>query len=163
MRPFFVFFPLRVTGQDVGVIATGLAALLLCIGAAQAQTSAPVPVPMPYDAEHDRQERTRIKHEREQAAAVYKEAQVDCYQRFAVNACLKDARRARRVVADRLRGEEIVLDDAKRTAEVESQKQRVEARQAERARQEAAREQQEAARAGGRTPPRGNAPAPAGR
>lgn len=163
MRPFFSFFSIRAPGQALRVMAVGLAALVLCVDAAQAQTPAPAPDPVPYDAEHDARERSRIKHEREQVAAEYKEAQADCYQRFAVNACLRDARRARRVVIDRLRGEEIVLDDAKRLAEVESQKQRVEARRAERAQQEAAREQQEAARARGRAQPRDNAPAPSGR
>jgi hypothetical protein len=163
MRPFFVFFSVRVPGQALRVMAAGLAALVLCVDAAQAQTPAPAPDPVPYDAEHDARERTRIQHEREQVAAEYKEAQADCYQRFAVNTCLRDARRARRVVIDRLRAEEIVLDDAKRPAEAQAHKQRVDARQVERARQEAARAQEDAARERARTQPRGNAPAPANR
>lgn len=119
--------------------------------------------PAPYNAEHDTRERARIRHERERVEAEYKQAQVDCYQRFAVNACLREARRARRVENDRLRAQEIVLDDAKRAAQVQERKQALEERQAEKARQDAAREQEEAARARNRSSSRGNAPAPSGR
>jgi hypothetical protein len=141
----------------VGVVGLSV---LLCVGFAQAQ---PTPSPVPYDAEHDARERARIGQERERAEALYTQARADCYQRFAVNSCLRDARRARRVVIDRLRAEEIVLDDAKRLVEAQAQQRRVEARQAEHARQEAAREQEEAERARNRAQPRGNAPAPSGR
>jgi len=152
-------FP-RAVREALRVGLVGLS-VLLCIGWAQAQLTSS---PAPYDAEHDARERARIEQERERVEAQYKEARADCYQRFWVNSCLTDARRARRVVIDRLRAEEIVLDDAKRLAEAQVQKQRVEARRAEHARQEAAREQQEAERARNRAAqPRGNAPAPANR
>lgn len=152
-------FP-RAGREAVRVGVVGLS-VLLCVGFAPAQV---VPDPAPYDAERDARERVRIEQERARVEAQYQEARADCYQRFAVNSCLSDARRARRVVIDRLRAEEIVLDDAKRLADVQVQKQRLEARQAEHARQEAAREQQEAERARNRAAqPRGNVPAPAER
>ncbi|WP_155831763.1 hypothetical protein [Hylemonella gracilis] len=151
-------FP-RAVREALRVGVVGLT-VLLCVAWAQAQ---PTTSPVPYDAEHDARERARIEQERARAEAQYKQARADCYQRFRVNSCLTDARRARRVVIDRLRAEEIVLDDAKRLAEAQAQKQRVEARQAERARQEAAREQEDAERARSRTQPRGNVPAPANR
>lgn len=171
MRPLFVFFATRPIRSAPSVLATCVLALWLCHGLARAQNPSTPPMqtqeegvtPAPFDAEHDARERARIKHERERVEAQYKESLADCYQRFAVNACLRDARRARRVVIDRLRGEEIVLDDAKRLAEAQAQKQRIEARQAERARQEAVREQEDAARARGRGQPRGDVPASSGR
>jgi hypothetical protein len=147
-------------GRDVLRVGVLGLSVLLCVGWAQAQLNSS---PAPYDAQHDARERARIEQERERVEAQYKQARADCYQRFAVNSCLSDARRSRRVVIDRLRADEIVLDDAKRLAEAQAQKQRVELRQAERARQEAARAQEDAARERARTQPRGNAPAPANR
>jgi hypothetical protein len=159
MRSLVVSLFPRAGRETLRVGVLGLS-VLLCVGWAQAQLT---PSPAPYDAQHDARERARIEQERERVEAQYEQARADCYQRFWVNSCLTDARRARRVVIDRLRAEEIVLDDAKRLVEAQAQKQRVEARQAERARQEAARAQEDAARERARTQPRGNAPAPANR
>ncbi|MFO6419494.1 hypothetical protein ACLBKS_04755 [Hylemonella sp. W303a] len=173
MKSFTVFSPLAHRRAAWRLTVTAWAVFLPVV-MANAQDQSPQPTqppaqvvdpgrvaePAPYDAELDARERVRIRHERERGEAEYKQAQVDCYQRFAVNSCLREARRARRVETDRLRKQEIALDDSKRAAEVQSRKQALEARQAERARQDAAREQEEAARARNRAPSRGNATEP---
>lgn len=139
---------LRLLGWRAGLVAW--LAAFLCVGAALAEEA----TPRPYDAEHDARERARIHEERARAVAKYNAELEDCYQRFAVNACLRDARRARRVVIDELRRQELVLNDAKRVAEAQAQKERVEQRQLEREQQEAERERERT-----RSRPRGNTPA----
>ena len=69
-----------------------------------------------YDAEFDARERARIAAERSQAMAGYEQDQADCYQRFAVNDCLREVRQRRRVVVEELRRQEIVLNDQRRAA-----------------------------------------------
>ncbi len=142
----------------LAVSGAGAACLVLFTTLGVGATEAQVTV-KPYDAEFDAQERSRIHKERQRAEAKYKEDQADCYQRFAVNSCLRDVRRSRRVVVDDLRRQEIVLNDAKRAADVQEQKQRVEQRQTERQQQEVERQQQQIERERSRAAPRSNAPA----
>lgn len=142
---------------SVGLAVLHVGAACLVLFAALGVSAAEEPsISKPYDAEFDAQERSRIHKARQQVEAKYKEDQADCYQRFAVNSCLRDARRSRRVVVDDLRRQEIILNDAKRVAETQAQKQRVEQRQTKRQQQEVERERS-------RATPRSNAPAPQSR
>lgn len=121
-----------------------LSLLCLCtLGVAQAQLSAT------YDPEFDARERVRIEAERGQALERYGGEEADCYQRFAVNDCLREVRKRRRVSLEELRRQEIILNDAQRAAMVAEQQRRVEERQAERegAAAQAQREAFEKARA----------------
>ena len=79
-----------VVGAGLGVIA-GIAP------AAEAQT-----------------ERERVRAERAQAEQRYAEAERDCNTRFVVTACVEAARVQRRDTLNRLRSEELVLDQAAR-------------------------------------------------
>jgi colicin import membrane protein len=59
-------------------------------------------------------ERARIRDERAQAQRLYEERERTCHERFAVTSCLDAARAQRRETMDRLRHEELVLDNATR-------------------------------------------------
>jgi colicin import membrane protein len=99
---------------------------LCLLGLARAQ------LPATYDPAFDARERERISAEREQAVQRYSGEEADCYQRFAVNDCLRDVRRQRRVALEELRRQEILLNDAQRAAIAAEQQRRIEQRQAER-------------------------------
>lgn len=88
--------------------------------------------PIVYDPAHDAAERERLKAERKAAEQRFREQEQDCYQRFAVNNCLKNVRRERRVVLESLHKQEIILNDARRASEAERQRQRIQQREAER-------------------------------
>lgn len=121
-----------------------LSLLCLCAwGVARAQ------MPAAYDPAFDARERSRIDAERQAAAQRFGGEEADCYQRFAVNDCLREVRKRRRVVLEELRRQEVILNDAQRAAVTAEQQRRVEERQAERedpseeARREEARKAQE--------------------
>jgi len=59
-------------------------------------------------------ERARIAQQRAQHEAVFTNAEVACYRRFAVSDCLRDARKNRRSALDELRRQEVVLNDEER-------------------------------------------------
>ena len=117
------------------ILLTGL----LVLGPAWAQQ------PASYDPEVQLRERARIDAERSQALARYGEEEADCYQRFAVNDCLREVRKRRRVTLEELRRQEIILNDERRAAAAAEQLRRTEERAAQRASEEAA-EQRETAR-----------------
>jgi hypothetical protein len=62
----------------------------------------------------DREERSRITRERGEATQRFQQRQRDCEQRFAVTACVDEARAEHRQALLRLRGQESVLDEAER-------------------------------------------------
>ena len=95
---------------------------LFTLTAVQAQ------LPATYDAEVDARERVRIEAARSQAQQFFADEEAACYQRFAVNDCLREVRRKRRVALEALRREEIVLNDARRAAVTAEQARRVEER-----------------------------------
>jgi colicin import membrane protein len=90
-----------------------IAFLVSCLGmfcaSAQSQPSiSPEPLTSPsYEAQ-----RTHVEEERSRAQAQFDEAAVLCYQRFAVNDCLREARTARRDVFADLRKQSLALRDA---------------------------------------------------
>lgn len=59
-------------------------------------------------------ERSRIDVARQQAEQRFAAAEKACWQRFAVNACLRQARSERRAVIDRLRQQELALNEVER-------------------------------------------------
>ncbi len=62
----------------------------------------------------DREERARIARERGEATLRFQQRQRECGQRFAVTACVDEARAEHRQALLRLRGQESVLDEAER-------------------------------------------------
>lgn len=62
----------------------------------------------------DREERARIARERGEATQRFQQRQRECEQRFAVTACVDEARAEHRQALLRLRGQESVLDEAER-------------------------------------------------
>jgi len=65
-------------------------------------------------ADQDAAERVRIRDERAQAQRLYDERERICNERFTVTRCLDEARAQRRETMDRLRHQELVLDNAER-------------------------------------------------
>ena len=62
----------------------------------------------------ERRERERIASERAQVQALYAQRERECQQKFIVTACLEEARRTRREALERLRREDVLLDEAQR-------------------------------------------------
>lgn len=60
------------------------------------------------------QHRQQIAQERAHQQALYQAALTTCYQLFAVNDCLREARSQRRAVLDELRRQEIILNELDR-------------------------------------------------
>ena len=85
-----------------GALASG-AVLLSALGASYAQTA-----PSATD------ERARIRHERQAIDQTLSQAQAACYQRFAVEDCLRQARQTARTAHTDLRQQEAVLNEAQR-------------------------------------------------
>ncbi|WP_235510694.1 hypothetical protein [Acidovorax sp. Root70] len=65
-------------------------------------------------AAHRKAEHGRIAHEREALTARRQQEEAVCYQRFAVEDCLRGVRAKVREAQDRLRAQEIELNDAER-------------------------------------------------
>ena len=59
-------------------------------------------------------ERDRIEATRSAARQRFDDAEKACWRRFAVNACVREARQQRRVVLDRLRQEDLALNEVER-------------------------------------------------
>lgn len=65
-------------------------------------------------AEADAAEKSRIDTERKAAEARYDQQRAVCYQKFAVQDCINDARRKRRAQVDDLNRQEAIINDAER-------------------------------------------------
>jgi|APLak6261661892_1056031.scaffolds.fasta_scaffold28133_2 colicin import membrane protein len=63
---------------------------------------------------HRKAEHERIRHEREALAAVRQKEEAACYKQFAVEDCLRSVRTKARETGDRLRAQEVELNDAER-------------------------------------------------
>ena len=120
-----------------------LVTLLLCAFTmapyAQETFAEPAAQPDPFQAETD-----RIQAERQRQEAGFAQQEAACYQRFAVNDCLKGVRVQRRLVMEDLRRQDIAVNDAKRKRLGVEQIQRLEEKSSVQAQQEAA-ERREAA------------------
>lgn len=84
----------------------------------------------PRDAEAVSQARERIAADRARIAEVLAEQERRCYQRFAVNDCLREARRQQREALAVLRREEIALNAEDRRRREAERVQRLQAREA---------------------------------
>lgn len=91
-----------------------LGSLVLLLGA-QAQQGAPS-LPLNSSAE-----RARIEADRGRAQTNFEKDQASCYQRFAVNDCLREVKVRRRAVLEELRRQEIILNDADRRKQAAEQ------------------------------------------
>jgi hypothetical protein len=85
-----------------------------------------------------RAERERIGAARAEAEARFEQRESACRARFAVNACLEEARRERRASLMHLRQLEVVLDEAERRRRAAQRRQDIDAKTAERDRDDAA-------------------------
>ncbi|QTD44442.1 hypothetical protein [Ottowia testudinis] len=74
-------------------------------------------------------ERARIETERDAAAQRFEVDEKTCWGRFAVNACLRAARGERRNVVDRLRQQELALNEVERQRRTEDRLRQIEAKQ----------------------------------
>ena len=83
------------------------------LAAAQALAAAAPPEGQPL-APWLAAERKRIEAERRAAGQRFETAEKACWQRFAVNACLRQARSDRRGTLDRLRQEDLALNEVER-------------------------------------------------
>ena len=70
-------------------------------------------------------ERNRIESERALAEAAYQRQEAVCYERFAVTDCIRQLRRSRREVFDRLRLQEIEINAAERKRKALDQLERI--------------------------------------
>jgi hypothetical protein len=74
-------------------------------------------------------QRSRIANERATEEAHYQQQRAECYQRFAVNDCLHQARVNRRPRMEELRRQEIILNDEERRRLASEQIQALEEKQ----------------------------------
>ncbi|MDR2127814.1 MAG: hypothetical protein LBP52_01910 [Burkholderiaceae bacterium] len=87
--------------------------------------------PPPFSASQMAQEKARIAQGRQAAQARYAEAEKQCWQKFAVNDCLRKARLERRAQLDVLRQQEWALDDLERAARADARQRALRAKQLE--------------------------------
>lgn len=87
-----------------------------------------VPAPARAQSADDAAERSRIEAERGQAQQRLERERAECYQRFAVNDCLRRADAAHRQTLGDLRRQEIRLNDAKRRDASAAQQRRIDER-----------------------------------
>ncbi len=106
-----------------------LLGLVLCIARALAQDS---PEELRFQQQHD-----QIEQERRRQEGLYAQQEAACYQRFAVNDCLREVRARRRVVMEDLRRQDILVSDEQRKLKGQEELKRLEERRSEQAIQEA--------------------------
>lgn len=108
----------------VAVRAAGVAAVVVVVVVAASLTAA-LPAPARAQSVDDAAERARIDAERGQAQQRLERERAECYQRFAVNDCLRRAEAAHRQTLGDLRRQEIRLNDAKRRDASAAQQRRI--------------------------------------
>lgn len=81
-------------------------------------------------------ERTRIGRERQAEETRFAAQEANCYQRFAVNDCLREVRVRRRAALEELRRQEVLLNDAERQSQAADQIRRLEEKHSPQARRE---------------------------
>ncbi len=83
------------------------------------------------EQEFIRAERQEIAVQREAVLAVYQQEAKACWQKFAVNACLREARNKRRTALEPLRQSELLLNEQERQWRTEQRDLRLEGKQPE--------------------------------
>jgi len=96
------------------VLALACSTLPVLVAPAWAATGVEVDAASASTAAHRKVERDRIKMEREALMARRQQDEAVCFQRFAVEDCLRGVRAKARESHDRLRAQEIELNDAER-------------------------------------------------
>lgn len=97
-------------GMALGVAALGAQPLPDAANVAQERLSA---------------ERERLQAERAQVEQAYEASLRACWQRFAVNTCLREARRSRYAALDPIRAQELALNAQERTLRAEQRDERL--------------------------------------
>lgn len=75
------------------------------------------------------QRRSGVAAAREQAAAAFKDAQTQCWHRFAVTRCIDQAAQQRRDTLDQLRADDIALQDEMRKRRLQRADERLQGKQ----------------------------------
>lgn len=83
------------------------------------------------EPEFIRVQRETIAQERQVVMSTYEQAAKACWQKFAVNACLRDARKARRAALEPLRQQDLVLNTQERLWRTEQRDLRLQGKQPE--------------------------------
>jgi len=81
------------------------------------------------ETESIRLEREAVSRQREAVMAQFEQRSLLCWQKFAVNACLGDARQARREALAPLRAQDLLLNDRERLWTTEQRNLRLESKQ----------------------------------
>lgn len=92
------------------------------------------------------QQHEQIEQERRRQEGLYAQQEAACYQRFAVNDCLREVRARRRVVMEDLRRQDILVSDEQRKLKGQEELRRLEERRSEQALQEAEAQRDDALR-----------------
>jgi uncharacterized membrane protein YdfJ with MMPL/SSD domain len=121
----------------------GLMGVALCLGAALAGCGgqplvAPELMAQPRITETQlqamgdedlEQRRSAIAAQREQAGATFRQAEMQCWKRFAVTRCIDQAARTRRATLDQLRADDIVVQDEMRKRRLQRADERLQGKQ----------------------------------
>ena len=83
------------------------------------------------EPEFIRVQREEIAKQRESVMAIYQDDAKACWQKFAVNACLSDARKKRRAALEPLRQQDLLLNAQERQWRTEQRNLRLEGKQPE--------------------------------
>jgi colicin import membrane protein len=112
-----------------------VASLVATAAGAQVQQERPLGASVPAEQEAPTRAagREAVRKERESIARTLRQAEAGCYQRFAVEDCLRDARRRARDAQAMLRQREAVWDEAERQERSARRQQDIQQRQNERA------------------------------
>ncbi|PIT82260.1 hypothetical protein [Limnohabitans sp. 15K] len=81
------------------------------------------------EPEFIREQRDAIAQDRQVVMSAYERAAKACWQQFAVNACLSEARKARRTALEPLRQQDLVLNTQERLWRTEQRDQRLQGKQ----------------------------------
>ncbi len=108
-----------------------LLCLILATLAASASTQPGVAFPS-HNVPNMSDERSRIQTERLKAEGEFDQQSAACYAKFAVTDCIAQARTKQRAVLDRLRGQEIALNNRVREQKVQAKLTRLQANASDR-------------------------------
>jgi hypothetical protein len=114
--------------------ATLLLLALACAASAQTDAASAPVAPASAPAANASAERARIARERHEAESEFAAAQKTCWQKFAVNDCLRRAQLAKRERMDALRQQEWALDDQQRSQHAQERLRQIESKDKDKAR-----------------------------
>jgi len=138
-RVFFIltlsmsgFSVVQAQSAQTDVLATQLGAAVSPLVTAQSSPNPITPEPdLDERLEGIKRQRQVLAAQRSAIAQAEESQQAACWQKFAVNACLSDARRARRLALEPLRQKELILNAQERTWRTEQRDKRLQDKQTE--------------------------------